>query len=309
MVLDFEATCLDHGHMQHQEIIEFPVLLLEARSLREIDCFHRYIRPVVHPQLSDFCIRLTGIIQDMVDFQPTFSTTMKDFENWVNSHFPTDREKLNFAFVTCGDWDLRFMLPHQASISNYPVPPYCRRWINVKRAYAEYTGQHVDGIVSMLRGVGLPFEGRLHSGIDDCHNIAKILRFLVERNANLRYSQIPVANPICAIVFLPSLSLSLSTGRYPRIRTDNNATQGQIIRYSGAFKCHHTYALVPMFQYFDLEADGTITGIAIRLSRRDCTYDSGIRAGSPFYRGRDNNGRQLSPRLVVLRAFRIYGSA
>uniref|UniRef100_A0A0R3VU45 Exonuclease domain-containing protein n=1 Tax=Taenia asiatica TaxID=60517 RepID=A0A0R3VU45_TAEAS len=198
MVLDFEATCFDRGRVQHQEIIEFPVLLLEAQSCREIDCFHRYVRPVIHPQLSDYCTRLTGIIQDMVDSQPTFPTIMKEFEDWVNSHFPTDKEKVAFAFVTCGDWDLRFMLPHQASLSNCQVPPYCRRWINVKKAsasscsilaYAEYTGKHVDGIVPMLKNVGIPHEGRLHSGIDDCYNIAKILRFLVERNANLRYSE------------------------------------------------------------------------------------------------------------------------
>ncbi|KAH9280895.1 ERI1 exoribonuclease 3 [Echinococcus granulosus] len=198
MVLDFEATCFERGHIQRQEIIEFPVVLLEGQSFREIDCFHRYVRPVIRPQLSDFCTRLTGIIQDMVDSQPTFSTIMKKFEDWVDSHFPTDKEKSTFTFVTCGDWDLRFMLPHQASISGCQVPPYCRRWINVKKlstfysstlAYTEYTGHHVDGVVSMLRNLGIPHEGRLHSGIDDCRNIAKILRFLVEKNANLRYSE------------------------------------------------------------------------------------------------------------------------
>lgn len=62
----------------------------------------------------------------MVDFQPTFPTIMKvslqqsvykhvdffslqEFDDWVNSHFRSDKEKLDFAFVTCGDWDLRFM--------------------------------------------------------------------------------------------------------------------------------------------------------------------------------------------------------
>ncbi|VDM20584.1 unnamed protein product [Hydatigera taeniaeformis] len=198
MVLDFEATCIGRGRVQCQEIIEFPVLLLEAERCREIDRFHRYVRPIVNPQLSDFCTKLTGIIQDMVDSQPTFPTVMKEFEDWVDSHFSSDEEKSTFALVTCGDWDLRFMLPHQAALSNRQIPSYCRRWVDVKKAslsilsplaYAEYTGRHVDGIVPMLRCLNLPHEGRLHSGIDDCQNIAKILQFLVAEKATLRYSQ------------------------------------------------------------------------------------------------------------------------
>uniref|UniRef100_A0A0R3TKN8 Exonuclease domain-containing protein n=1 Tax=Rodentolepis nana TaxID=102285 RepID=A0A0R3TKN8_RODNA len=189
LVLDFEATCNEISKIQPQEIIEFPVLLLRGQGLPEIDRFHRFVKPVYHPQLTDFCTRLTGIIQDMVDFQPTFPDVMKEFESWIDSHFPTEEQKSKFAFVTCGSWDLRYMLPHQASLWNITVPPYCRRWVDVKKEYADFTGQHPTGLISILKNLNLPHDGRLHSGIDDCRNIAKVLRFLVQENVNLRYSE------------------------------------------------------------------------------------------------------------------------
>lgn len=59
LVVDFEATCLDaRTRIDPQEIIEFPVLLLRGEGLPEVDIFHRYVRPVHHPKLSDFCTRV-----------------------------------------------------------------------------------------------------------------------------------------------------------------------------------------------------------------------------------------------------------
>lgn len=58
-MLDFEATCVEDGTIHPQEIIEFPVLLLRGRGLPEIDRFHRYIKPIHHPRLSDFCTHVS----------------------------------------------------------------------------------------------------------------------------------------------------------------------------------------------------------------------------------------------------------
>ena len=58
LVLDFEATCIKGAHIQPQEIIEFPVLLLKGEDLHEADRFHRYVRPVHHPYLSSFCTQV-----------------------------------------------------------------------------------------------------------------------------------------------------------------------------------------------------------------------------------------------------------
>ncbi len=48
------------------EIIELPVVLLDAATGRRVDEFHTYVRPVAHPVLTDFCTALTGIGQAQV---------------------------------------------------------------------------------------------------------------------------------------------------------------------------------------------------------------------------------------------------
>lgn len=38
-----------------QEIIEFPVLMLNSSTLEVESIFHQYVLPTVHPELTGFC--------------------------------------------------------------------------------------------------------------------------------------------------------------------------------------------------------------------------------------------------------------
>jgi ERI1 exoribonuclease 3 len=82
LVLDFEATCDNKARIYPMEIIEFPVLLVNARSLATEATFHTYVCPTVHRQLTAFCTELTGITQDKVDGQPTLQETMQVCNTW-----------------------------------------------------------------------------------------------------------------------------------------------------------------------------------------------------------------------------------
>lgn len=46
-----------------QEIIEFPILKLNGRTMEIESTFHMYVQPVVHPQLTPFCtgVRALGL--------------------------------------------------------------------------------------------------------------------------------------------------------------------------------------------------------------------------------------------------------
>ncbi len=57
-VVDFEATCLRDQAIEPQEIIEFPCLKVSSRDFSVQSTFHRYVRPVHHPNLSHFCTEL-----------------------------------------------------------------------------------------------------------------------------------------------------------------------------------------------------------------------------------------------------------
>eukprot|EP00118_Oscarella_pearsei_P017186 m.169456 g.169456 ORF g.169456 m.169456 type:complete len:72 (+) comp38997_c1_seq7:72-287(+) len=52
LVLDFEATCDNKIKIDPMEIIEFPVLLLNSKTLKIEDTFHSYVRPTVNPSFA-----------------------------------------------------------------------------------------------------------------------------------------------------------------------------------------------------------------------------------------------------------------
>nr|SZF06462.1 ERI1 exoribonuclease3-like isoform X1 [Psoroptes ovis] len=181
LILDFEATC-DKPQLKPMEIIEFPVLKFDCRTNEIVDTFHRYVRPTVNPILTPFCIELTGIIQSMVDESDKFTKIFIDFQNWlletrlINSNAaPISR----FTFITCGDWDLKRILPVQCKICNLEIPSYMKSWINVKKSFVEHTNEWPRSQSSMLNHLGLQPIGRQHSGIDDCYNLAQIVKYLI----------------------------------------------------------------------------------------------------------------------------------
>ncbi|KAJ3202233.1 3'-5' exoribonuclease 1 [Dinochytrium kinnereticum] len=250
LVFDVEATCQENNRLFHNEIIEFPIVLIDGRSKQKIDEFHRYVRPTLHPTLSDYCTNLTGITQETVDKASTFPDVLEEFEDWLSDYSAYPFR--NCVFVTDGPWDIRDFIPKQLEASGIPRPPYfAKRYINLRRLYENFyikrarsqpslhlsspldvnpssssssttttttTPSHshasmmmmtmADGdpfsfttasseatssggalsrgvvvpntrgerinLVGMLSGLGMEFEGREHSGIDDARNIGRI---------------------------------------------------------------------------------------------------------------------------------------
>ncbi|CCD70202.1 Exonuclease domain-containing protein [Caenorhabditis elegans] len=187
LVLDFEATCQDNwkGPMHPvQEIIEFPVVQLSTADWSEIRRFHQYIKPTEFPRLTSFCTSLTRIIQEMVDEKPKLPEVLSEFDSWLKED--SRLKQGNFAFVTCGDWDLKVALPSEAKFKNIEIPEYFNQWINVKKAYAEHTNHFAKGMTQLLAIYKLQHQGRLHSGIDDVANICEIVRCLGRDGHNYR---------------------------------------------------------------------------------------------------------------------------
>ena len=132
VVLDFEATCDNNLQPQPQEIIEFPSVLVELQSLSTIDEFSSFVRPQHHPILSYFCTELTSIDQHDVDQAQSFAEVFVQHQNWLQSHGLTPD---NALLVTCGDWDLKSMLPAQCLASLPPIeelPKLYTQWLNIK---------------------------------------------------------------------------------------------------------------------------------------------------------------------------------
>ncbi|KAL4438356.1 hypothetical protein ABPG74_009779 [Tetrahymena malaccensis] len=196
LILDFEATCEKNVKLECQEIIEFPVVVLDVKNQQILDVFfHHYLKPSVNPQLTAFCTELTGIKQDQVDKGISLQEALAQLTQFL------EQNKLigsSFTFVTCGDFDLGNCLRREALYKKIEIPQYLKNYINIKKVFPKqyYPKKQKEGdnrlpdMVGMLQGLNLKLDGHHHSGIDDSRNIAKVALTLLQKgfkfNKNMR---------------------------------------------------------------------------------------------------------------------------
>lgn len=159
------------------EIIEFPSVLLDTSTMEVVDTFQRFVTPKKFP-VSPFCTELTGITQEQVDQHGRpFLEVLEEHQDWIRSHC----QDTPVLLVTCGDWDLKTMLPQQCQQYKVQVPSVYRKWTNVKKPYSYRMNTRPTGMDGMLKVLKLTLDGRHHSGIDDSKNICKIVKELIKR--------------------------------------------------------------------------------------------------------------------------------
>lgn len=187
LVLDFEATCDDPVQTLPQEIIEFPIQMVNLTTLETEATFHFFTKPRINPKLSEFCTELTGITQDIIDAAPDLGEIVALADHWLE----TNRLGLepaggmrSFLPLICGDWDLNH-LRRECLFKGIEAPRWARTYCNVKYAYEAAMGTRKLGMPRMLEGLNFELEGHHHSGIDDSANIAKIAVDLVWRGVQL----------------------------------------------------------------------------------------------------------------------------
>lgn len=186
LVLDFEGVInKGEGCPDVMEIIEFPVLKINAVTLRTEAEFHTYVQPVIHRQINSTATEITGITQSMVNGQPKLPEILRRLDDWMKS-VGLLSDGVKFIFVTCGDWDLKSGLSINCDYVDLEYKDYLKRWINIKTYFGDLMGKKGRAMKSMLNDLGLTLDGRHHSGIDDSRNIAKILTMLIERGSSLK---------------------------------------------------------------------------------------------------------------------------
>eukprot|EP01044_Picomonas_judraskeda_P004806 COSAG03_NODE_431_length_7966_cov_4.105123_6_plen_197_part_00 len=87
-VLDFECTCDakdDASNPWVHEIIEWPLVLVDAHTATVADEFHHYIKPHERALLTPFCTELTGITQPQVDSGLTLPKALTAFDEWLKA--------------------------------------------------------------------------------------------------------------------------------------------------------------------------------------------------------------------------------
>lgn len=189
-VVDFEATCEESNPTDYNhEIIEFPMVLIDTRSLEIVDSFQEYVKPEVNPQLSDFCVKLTGITQKLVDEAGTFHAVLKRAVSWLQ-----EKElgtKYKYMFLTDGSWDMGKFLYTQCKLSGIRYPQFARKWINIRKSYGNFykVARNQTKLICMLENLGMQYEGRPHCGLDDSRNIARIAIHMLKDGCQLRVNE------------------------------------------------------------------------------------------------------------------------
>ncbi|TNM91594.1 3'-5' exoribonuclease 1 [Takifugu rubripes] len=189
-VVDFEATCeVDNPSDFHHEIIEFPMVLINTHTLEIVDSFQEYVKPELNPQLSDFCVKLTGITQKMVDEADSFPAVLERVVAWLQ-----ERElgtKYKYAILTDGSWDMSKFLNIQCQISRIRYPQFAKKWINIRKSYRNFykVSRTQTKLSTMLEKLGLTYSGRPHCGLDDSRNIARIAVRMLQDGCQLRVNE------------------------------------------------------------------------------------------------------------------------
>ncbi|XP_069139676.1 3'-5' exoribonuclease 1-like [Argopecten irradians] len=188
LVIDFEATCEADTPDYPHEIIEFPIILIDVHQNTVVDEFHSFCKPVVNPQLSEFCTELTGITQEDVDAADTFTTVFQKAKDWMKEKHLGEGNK--FAIVTDGPWDMSRFLCLQCQHSDLVFPRWAKKWINIRKTYGSFYKCRRKKLEDMLIYLGMKFEGKQHRGRDDSRNIARIAIRLIEDGCRVKVNEI-----------------------------------------------------------------------------------------------------------------------
>jgi ERI1 exoribonuclease 2 len=190
LVVDFEATCEKEKRIYPQEIIEFPSVLVDGATGRIESAFRRYVRPKHNPLLTQFCRDLTGIRQEDVDGGVDLGVAISLHDAWLKAAMAGTGAGLKncgrLAVVTWGDWDCRTMLESECRFKGIAKPSYFDRWINLRVPFqAALGGGGRTTLQEAVQVAGLKWEGRLHCGLDDARNTARLLVDLMRRGAKI----------------------------------------------------------------------------------------------------------------------------
>jgi inhibitor of KinA sporulation pathway (predicted exonuclease) len=171
IIVDLEASCWEGGkNRDDMEIIEIGAVKLASSRGPVLGEFDSFVRPVVHPTLSEFCTQLTGIRQADVESADLFPQVFEHFLTWAGAE--------PFVFCSWGGYDLR-QFQRDCQRHSIPFPVSFDRHMNLKQAFSRLYRTRPLGMKAALDMLGLPLVGHHHRGIDDARNIAWLSQLIL----------------------------------------------------------------------------------------------------------------------------------
>ena len=155
-----------------REIIEIGAILINQFG-SEISRFQSFVRPAIHPYLSHYCQRLTGISPSDVEGAANFEKVFRRFQNWHN------RYDSQFVMASWGERDIEFIEDELDHYRMYDI--LLPDNLDCKAAYRTHKGLNKKvGLLKALRMENMEFEGEQHRALDDAVNLLRLFRKFID---------------------------------------------------------------------------------------------------------------------------------
>jgi ERI1 exoribonuclease 3 len=173
------------------EILELPILLYDVSQKKVTDVFHHYIHPtkMENQHIKDYIKGKYGSMNLEEEWWKNpikFETALTKVDEWLlknDLQFSKNPKGKSFAFITCGNWDIKTQIPNQCQISEISIPDHFGSWINIKEVYNKFYKKSITGMAGMLGQLHIKLKGTHHSGIDDVMNISTIVTRMIDDGA------------------------------------------------------------------------------------------------------------------------------
>ncbi|MGD1527088.1 exonuclease domain-containing protein [Vibrio owensii] len=173
LVCDLEMTCDEGVNHFPSETLDVGMVVLDARTLEQVDRYESLVKPVVRPLLSKFCESLTGVTQEMVDNEREYPEVAQELQNFLKPY-------TNARFVQWGKADSKQLKKDDERCGLEStlcgVEPF-----NLKDAFTNFKCSKVDYSLNKAMSV-LGFEryGMAHRAYSDAVDTSLVARYLFE---------------------------------------------------------------------------------------------------------------------------------
>ena len=175
VVLDVESNMQDSKvSFKEQDVTEIAAYLLDKNTLSHIDSFITFVRPAIHPKLTQKYKKITGVKQSDVDSAPGFYKAIDDFRSWLYSY---SGQK---TICVWSKNDL-FKLKYSCELYKCECPfNEDKDILDVSKMFSDSKGyKRTYNLYSGMKKARIDFEGVQHRATDDANNIVEIMRELL----------------------------------------------------------------------------------------------------------------------------------
>lgn len=188
LCVDLEATCDDYPpglSADEQAMFELQVKRDEMETIEvgavlidlENECsvvgeFGSFVRPVLNPKLTTFCMELTTIEQSDIDQASGYAEVAEQLQVFLAPY-----QEQGVQWCSWGDYDRKQLLADAERLGcHVMLDP--ERHCSMKRWHWKLYACRGMGLRPAAESLGLEWQGTYHRGIDDARNLSAIVKHM-----------------------------------------------------------------------------------------------------------------------------------